>query len=219
MYGRAAGVKHKIILSLCDFTGASVLPYHEAGYHVIQVDPKLEDYQDENITRLSMTAQDLLSIIEFFPEVHGLIMMPVCTDFTVSCSRLWKVKDQDGRTDKSLELVIACLNIKDIVRPAWWMLENPVGRLPSLLPDRLGRPVMYFNPCDYGDPYNKKTGLWGDFIPPLPLFIGEDRSVKPIKVSSQGSWIMKLGGSSEKTKALRSVTPAGFALAFYDVNP
>jgi hypothetical protein len=29
----------------------------------------------------------------------------------------------------------------------------------------------------------------------------------------------KLGGNSEKTKELRSLTPAGFAQAFFEANP
>lgn len=109
-------------------------------------------------------------------------------------------------------------NVTLIGEPVFWLLENPVGRLATLRPERLGKPVMYFNPCDYGDNYTKKTCLWGDFIPPLPLFIGEDRSVEPEKVCSQGSWLMKLGGSSERTKELRSMTPRGYARAFFEMN-
>jgi hypothetical protein len=42
--------------------------------------------------------------------------------------------------------------------------------------------------------------------------------VDPTRVCGQGSWLMKLGGKSEKTKELRSMTPMGFAYAFYEVN-
>ena len=75
---------------------------------------------------------------------------------------------------------------------------------------------MYFQPCDYGDPYTKKTGLWGNFTPPLPLFLGEARNVFPALGNTP---IMKLGGKSVKTKNARSKTPEGFAQAFFDVNP
>jgi hypothetical protein len=50
----------------------------------------------------------------------------------------------------------------------------------------------------------------------MPLFLGRDPSVKPIEANQ--SWIMKLGGKSEKTKELRSITPLGFAYAFYEAN-
>jgi hypothetical protein len=91
-------------------------------------------------------------------------------------------------------------------------MENPVGRLPKLLPDRLGKPVFYFNPCDFGDPYTKKTCLWGNFNEPVK------NPVEPIRVCSQGSWIQTLGGKSERTKELRSITPSGFARAFFEAN-
>jgi hypothetical protein len=71
---------------------------------------------------------------------------------------------------------------------------------------------MYFDPCDYGDPYTKKTCLWGSFNRP------KQNRVEPQRVCSQGSWLMKLGGSSERTKELRSVTPPGFAQAFFEAN-
>ena len=90
--------------------------------------------------------------------------------------------------------------------------ENPVGRLPRLVPE-LGKPRMYFNPCDYGDPYTKKTGLWGDFNTNLPK-----NPVEPERVCKQGSWVQKLGGKSERTKELRSMTPPGFAQAFFEAN-
>jgi hypothetical protein len=209
----------KIILAICEYSGNTVLDYIEAGYHVIMVDPKHDTMQHENVTLIGEAVEWLLDIIEFFPAVHGIIFMPPCTEFTVSCSQYWPAKDADGRTAAALEIVDAGLEVIQVLGPAWWVLENPVGRLPELRPKRLGKPAMYFNPCDYGDPYTKRTCLWGDFTPPLPLFIGEDRSVEPIRVSSQGSWVMKLGGKSERTKELRSMTPRGFARALFEVNP
>ena len=74
-------------------------------------------------------------------------------------------------------------------------------------------PRLKFDPCDYGDPYTKKTLLWGSFAVPEP------NRVEPIRSCKQGSWIQKLGGKSEKTKTLRSITPPGFAKAFFEANP
>lgn len=64
----------------------------------------------------------------------------------------------------------------------------------------------------YQDAYTKKTRLWGDFVPPFR------KKAPPVRYCKQGSWIQKLGGDSEKTKELRSITPAGFARAFYEAN-
>lgn len=113
---------------------------------------------------------------------------------------------------EALSVVDACIRLAWACKPKWWCLENPVGKLVRYL----GKPKMYFNPCDYGDPYTKKTCLWGDFTPPLPLLVGEARNCKPVLGNSP---ITKLGGKSMRTKNIRSRTPDGFAKAFFEVNP
>jgi hypothetical protein len=126
------------------------------------------------------------------------------------------VKDLDGRTEASLQLVDKVLEFVDYYTPHFWALENPVGRLPKLRP-RIGTP-WYFNPCEFAgylqDPsveaYTKKTGLWGTFNRP------EKRPVEP---SLGNSPIMRYGGKSERTKELRSMTPRGFSEAFMMCNP
>ena len=91
----------------------------------------------------------------------------------------------------------------------WWAFENPVGRLRRYL----GAPILRFDPCDFGDAYTKRTYLWGRFTEP------QRQPVTPIRVTQQGSWVQRLGGSSERTKTLRSITPPGFARAFFAANP
>jgi hypothetical protein len=88
------------------------------------------------------------------------------------------------------------------------VIENPVGRLAKLRPE-LGTP-WYFQPWWFGDAYTKKTGLMGTFNRDLPQ--------SPVDPDPK-SPIMQLGGKSERTKELRSMTPLGFALAFYLANP
>lgn len=185
----------KIILSLCDYTGNWPSFYREAGYEVIRVDLK----HGGNVR-----------LFEFLGRrVHGILAAPDCNAFSGSGAQYWPAKDADGRTLDGLALVDACLRMVAIYNPVWWSLENPVGRLRRWL----GPPRLMFNPCDYGDPYTKKTCLWGNFVIP------NKTPVEPIAVCSQGSFLMKLGGKSERTKEIRSRTPLGFARAFFLSNP
>jgi len=152
-------------------------------------------------------------LLEFPGPVHGILAAPPCTMFAVSGA--WaRAKEKatgeyEAKIREALSVVDACLRLVAVCRPAWWALENPVGTLKNWL----GPPRLYFQPCDYGDAYTKRTCLWGDFVEP------EQAPVEPIRVCSQGSWIMQLGGKSERTKRLRSITPAGFARAFFAANP
>lgn len=142
-------------------------------------------------------------------DVHGILAAPPCTCFASSGAR-WERTDTD--MIEALSVVDACIRIAWACQPEWWVLENPIGKLVRYL----GKPRMYFQPCDYGDPYTKKTGLWGNFTPPLPLLVGEARNVEPVEGSKMQ---LRYGGKSIRTKNARSRTPDGFARAFFEVNP
>jgi len=197
------------ILSLFDYSGVWSAPYHKAGYKTIQVDIKHGD--------------DVLDITEAWLDkvgkIHGILAAPPCTHFCVSGARHFAAKDRDGRTSEGLKLLHKAMWIIQKTDPKWWVIENPVGRINTLFPEMGFYGPTYFQPWQYGDPYTKKTGLWGKFkMPPVR------NPVRPIMYTNskgqKGSWMWaKLGGKSEKTKELRSVTPAGFAQAFFDANP
>lgn len=187
----------KTILDLCGGTGSWSKPYQEAGYEVVVITLPTQDVRDYSPTF----------------KVHGIFAAPPCTHFSGSGAQYWPAKDKDGRTADSLSIVDACLRIIKQTNPVWWAVENPVGRLKKLRYDVLGEPRLLFHPCDYGDPYTKKTLVWGNFNEPLK------NPVKPYRSCTQGSWLQKLGGSSERTKLLRSITPPGFAQAFFEANP
>ena len=187
----------KIIYSLFDYSGNWAKPYKENGYDVRQIDIKHGD----DIRLLEIPTQ----------TIYGILAAPPCTDFSVSGAQYWTEKDNDGRTLKSLELIGAMCRFILCTNPVFWVVENPVGRLNKWL----GEPKMFFHPHYFGDAYTKKTGLWGKFNNPKVDF---SKYCEPVRESSQGSWIQKLGGKSERTKELRSVTPMGFAYAFFDAN-
>lgn len=84
-----------------------------------------------------------------------------------------------------------------LARPTWWALENPVGHLGRWL----GTPRDVFQPCDFGDPWTKRTALWGDFVIP------------------SRTCVAPAGGMPGHTPAARAVTPPSFAQAFFEANP
>jgi len=178
----------KLLLDLCGGTGAWAKPYRENGWEVIKI-----DVRDGWDVRLDME--------HVGRTVHGILAAPPCTVFANSGAR-WERSRDDMLA--GLSVVDACLRMVAIYRPSFWALENPVGTLRKWL----GKPSMIFDPCDFGDPYTKKTLLWGDFKEP------EKNPVEPVK----GSGTHKYGGKSRHTKIMRSRTPDGFAKAFYEAN-
>lgn len=165
----------RIILDLCGGSGAWSRPYADAGYDVRLVtlpEHDVSDYQPP-------------------ANVHGILAAPPCTEF--SLAKAGHPRDFAS----ALRVVCACLRIIAIARPQWWALENPTGMLGHFL----GTPRDVFQPCDFGDPWTKRTALWGYFTLPAR------RYVRPSS------------GMPGRTSAERAVTPPGFARAFFEANP
>lgn len=185
----------RLILDLCGGTGSWSKVYAENGYDVQIVDP-LADGNDVRLFK------------KLDREVHGILAAPPCTHLAGSGARWWAGKGEEALLE-ALSVVDACLRIVQVHNPQWWVLENPVGRLTQYL----GKPKMYFHPYEYAgyssdeEAYTKKTCLWGNFTEP------EKRPMEPI----HGSKLHKLPPSEDRWR-LRSITPQGFAQAFFEFN-
>lgn len=240
----------KRLLSLFDYSGTWPAAFYDGQWDVVMMD--IKDGQDVNDILDAETALDM------FEDVHGILAAPPCTDFTVSGAQYWKAKDAAGRTATSLELIYQVQRLADLFKPTdedyyedmglpfFWAMENPVGRLPKLVPG-IGD-AYYFNPCDFAghlgltesdhnelDRLRRKDGQGitaeeADFIIAKNAYTkktglwGEFNTnlvkmpVEPVKGCAAGSPLMRYGGTSEATKAARSNTPEGFAQAFYEAN-
>jgi len=186
-----------LVLDLCGGTGSWSKPYADAGYDVRVIDPQA-------IAESGVSVAEDVRAYRAPSHVHGILAAPPCTHFSVSGAQHWGGKDADGRTLDHLTIVMACLRIIAEARPAWWALENPIGRLRGWL----GAPAMSFDPCDFGDPYTKRTQLWGRFR--LPFFSPCD--------PTDGSRMHLISPGPERAR-IRSQTPPGFAKAFFEANP
>lgn len=170
-------------------------------------------------------AQNIINMKVEYPSstVNGILASTPCTHVSASGAHKWKEKnftpsEFDGIwpipvssvTDEAICLFSVTLYIIELLEPTqFWVIENPVGRLNTLVPELSEYGPWYFQPSDFGDPYTKKTGLWGVFNKPhkqpvLPLFGSETRN--------------KLSSYHEKKYGLRSATPKGFARAFFEAN-
>jgi hypothetical protein len=206
---QAAGMENtdKVVLSLFDTSGEWSRPWAEAGYQVyrfdIQDNPELGDVNNFNVEFFTECFGDF-----YGQEVFAILAACPCTDFARSGCRHFGTKDLDGRTKASVELVHQTLRVIEYYKPALWAVENPVGRIEKL--GGLPSWRLSFDPCHVGDPYTKKTLIWGRFNADLPV-----APVMPVEGSKMHS---KYGGRSLATKNATSVTPEGFAYSFFMAN-
>ncbi len=204
----------KIILDLCGGTGAWSKPYKDAGYDVRVITLPMYDV---------LKWRKYPEIVEPVEEglVYGILCAPTCTMF--SRARTTAKTPRDFRN--SMKLVNACLEIiqetqyKNHFYLKFWAIENPSGHLARFL----GRPPYKFQPYYFGDRYSKETYLWGYYnipkekrirlnekellqsrnntrpLPKIPEFYEKDGTMKDVQIK-------------------RSITPRGFAEAFYKAN-
>ncbi|RZA04809.1 MAG: DNA cytosine methyltransferase, partial [Proteobacteria bacterium] len=164
------GNTDKTVLSLFDFTGEWSKPWEEAGYNVVRLD--IKNGQDIN----DIAGVEYLTQETDLDTVDVILAACPCTDFAASGARWWRQKDETGETEGSIELVKQTLRLVEYFQPDTWAIENPIGRIKTMV--GLPEPRLTFNPHHYGDPYTKKTQLYGNFDENLP-----QANVKPTEGS------------------------------------
>lgn len=184
-------IGERVVLDLCAGSGSWSEPYRAAGY---------------DVRRVTLPAHD---VRDYVPpaRVWGVLAAPPCEEFSLA-------KNGHARDFvRGLETVAACLRIIMMAQPSpsWWALENPVG----LLSRWLGRPAFVFQPYEFGDPWSKRTAIWGSFTPP--------RKGPFVRAISGGGPICERCSPDApgpcSVAAHRAVTPPGFARAFAEANP
>jgi len=191
----------KTILDLCGGTGSWSKPYADAGY---------------NVRVITLPEHDIRKY-EPPENVYGILAAPPCTMFSLARTTAKTPRDLEG----GMEIVEHCLRIIWTARKqnklAFWALENPKG----LLRQFLGKPAFEFDASEFGENYNKATDLWGYFKPlqtfrQYKRFSSTDKNTRKLPPIPND---YKRDANMSVTAIKRSITPPGFAQAFYKANP
>jgi len=229
--------ENKIILDLCGGTGSWSKPYKEAGYDVRLVTLPKTDVRTyvppENV--YGILAAPPCTMFSFARTNakkprdlrEGMEIVRVCLDI------IWKVMEVQQETGKKT------------IPLQFWALENPYH---GFLKKFLGKPAFTFDPWALGDGYQKRTALWGHFNEPKKNPIPMTDKMKELAKTNSYLHTMKSGTNRGKPpsiwaekdlikfdmlaskdihseafgvwdrQARRSITPAGFAKAFFEAN-
>lgn len=186
-----------LVLSLFDRTGVMVQPWKNAGFDTLCIDQQ----RDGTDIRRWIPPRTTYRIVFAFPP---------CTDQAVSGARWFRDKGLAGLAS-AIELVERARDICEW-SGAPWMIENPV----SVMSSYWRKPDAIINPCDFtgyepGDNYTKKTCIWSGngFVIPKPRRLAG--------IGPPDDRIHKMPPSKERGD-IRSVTPAGFAIAVFEAN-
>lgn len=193
----------KIILDLCGGTGSWSRPYKEAGY---------------DVRIITLPDNDVLTY-EPPENVYGILAAPPCTHFCNASSQYWNYYDSIGLTEYSLSIVRRCFDLAAQLKPKFFALENPKGRLRKLIPEQ---PIYEFYQYEFGGNFTKKTYLWGNFntflvkgpVNDKPIRFDEAKMSEYLDVPDD----YKFEENFSKRQVVRSMYPPAFANAFYEVN-
>lgn len=235
-------MNRNIILDLCGGSGSWSRPFlqYNAAHPVSRdwYDVRLITLPNYDVTKIRLIKDPRFPALrlerasgrfEYVPTscVLGILAAPPCTEFSVlNC----KAEPRQRKPDEGMIVVNACLQVIDWCQPEWWALENPVG----YLRDYLGKPTLTFQPWEYGDPWTKRTDIWGCFNVPkklykrwedvpnkLPLYTRPGRGKPNFAYLHKSAHkdIPQLAFADPKTDAdFRAITPPGFAQAFFNAN-
>jgi len=201
----------KIILDLCGGTGSWSKPYVDAGY---------------DVRVITLPYYDVFTY-EPPANVYGILAAPTCTHFSLCRTNAKVQRDLEG----SMMLVKRCLEIiwnqqytlsneySKVTTLKFWAMENPRGFLRYFL----GNPPLEFSPSDYGDNYKKRTQIWGNFNTPVkvPIVCTKakfDKTLMEDLPEFPPGFVYNKGCGLDQRQVRRSITPSGFAKAFYEVN-
>lgn len=207
-------VKKTVILDLCGGTGAWSAPWKAAGYGVSVV--TLPEY---DVTKAVIGHQFTTfprksggSLVVRNESVLGILAAPPCTEFSRAKQFHGKGHYQHDFA-KGLEPVVACLRLIGEIQPTWWAMENPNGFLKRWM----GEAHESFEPWEYGDNYQKTTLLWGKFNMPERKVVNKPAGLKKFSLLKSKEIAPEYFGIYDRT-VRRSITPTGFAKAFFEAN-
>lgn len=222
--------KNKIILDLCGGTGSWAKPYKDAGY---------------DVRTITIPENDVRTYKLPSEPIYGILAAPPCTMFSDARTHAKLPRDLRGGmeiVEACMKIIweaqYRISSDQSKISPLkFWALENPwYGRLKWFI----GKPNFVFDPWEFGDAYKKRTALWGYFNDPVKTHITITDVMTPEQIELHKTnsqtlpkfdmllmpQLKELKGVNnsdywKQTKlrqTLRSITPQGFANAFFKAN-
>lgn len=169
-----------VAIFLCNLTMHAAQPWHDAGYHVILVDPQHPEgiHTQGRITRVGARLDQVLSYLGGVirsGRVAHVAGFPVCTDVALSGTKHWERKRKADPYFQAKAAILAeqCRTIGELSGGRWYF-ENPRSAFTSIF----GSPQHKFHPFQFtglepSDNYTKETWLWtgGGFVMPAPVIL------------------------------------------------
>lgn len=153
-------------LDLCCGLGGMAAGMQAAGFEVVgfDVEPTLAGRYPGTLRLEDVRTVDP----ETLPAVDWVHASPPCQRFSTARAS----RKHDPPTEADLDILLACLRIRDALKPRFWTVENVVGAKP-LFSKVLGKPAFQNGPYVF----------WGNFP---PFLVGKEKHRKGLAYVCRG---------------------------------
>lgn len=135
----------------------------------VDLDPEDRFEPDLKADMLELTPADLLAAIGYDREEIDVLVVLAghpCTLFSTAGNHdEWDLDAKEPAGDRARRHTAMLFHTLGLIRalaPDYWYLENPRRSRARWL---IGPPDEWVSYCQYGEDYQKDTGLWGDHAP------------------------------------------------------
>ncbi len=142
------------VLDLFSGLGGFSEPFRDRGHEVVtlDIDSRFKPDVVADVRKIRYPSLNLSG------EFDVVLASPPCTGFSRAQSfNQWPPPREI--VEEGLGLVAASFELVAIMRPAFWVVENPLGYLRQLITP----PVQTIHLCNFGAKWQKPTDLWGRF--------------------------------------------------------
>ena len=102
---------------------------------------------------------------DFDRDFDVVLASPPCTQFSIAASRFYRFQAGEPQTEAAADALALVYHTVGLIRglsPAYWVLENPLGKLRTVWRTQDATVTQ----CQYGRAIRKPTDLWGT-LPPM----------------------------------------------------
>jgi len=193
-----------LCVDLCSGLGGMSRAFVDAGWEVVTVDVEAKFNpticQDIRTVTKEIVEQACRSHLTQYDKVV-VLASPPCQRFSIAMPK-WPLLG----IREAFEIVGAVFGLIEEIKPDFWLVENPKGRLRWFVPNK---PIATINLSDYGYPSKKPTDLWGNIPLPMIETIISFARIYSEKRQRQETWIQHQG----RDPAKRAEMPLGLSKA------
>jgi len=158
--------KQKIMIEFFSGSGNLANTFRNEGYKTLTIDSNVKNNPDLVLDILNLNPGSLPNDFKNPDVIHFGVP---CTKFSIAGNQNNFTNFMPNNVESciALALVYKCLDLIKILKPKYWLIENPIGYLRKFpFMERLPKKEVWY--CQYGNKTAKPTDFWTNLSSWIP---------------------------------------------------